>query len=274
MQSLTQPESIADFLAAWLAKPWLREKEQAILSVYYKSYLSHFGEYLRFHYQNQTQELVQCVAEFGQPDVLEVGCGCGTESLYLALNGARVKGIDVSEDRIRVAVARKAVLENLSGEILTCNFEVLSLFDLPPIPSFDIIWMEQSFHHIEPRRDAVKHLAALLRPDGFVVVSESNAWNPLLQFALLRRRGFRTIAEYTDAEGRCHPYGNERIITAHGLCSLFQREGLNPVSSRYFRLFPNWSMADRWGNLERWIPEILKLPFTHYNSVFHKSPNN
>ena len=71
--------------------------------------------------------------------------------------------------------------------------------------------MEQAFHHVEPRARVYETIAALLKPEGRVVISEANGWNPLLQLVLFRRRGFRTVIERTTETGERFLYGNERI---------------------------------------------------------------
>ncbi len=261
---------MSDFLAGWLEGQWLPDAEQCVLTNYYKSYVRHFGPYVRFHYDNQTRELFNALGHFDGPAVLEVGCGCGTESLYMALLGAHVLGVDLREDRLAVARKRLELLKRLGREDVDCRFEARSFFDLQKEGGFDIIWLEQAFHHIEPRREAVGMLASLLRPGGFVIISEANAWNPLMQIMLFRQRGFRTISEYVDATGRHHLYGKERVVTPAALFAALGQEKLEKVSLRYFRLSPNWSQADSLVWVEKYVPQAFRFAFTHYNAVARK----
>jgi 2-polyprenyl-3-methyl-5-hydroxy-6-metoxy-1,4-benzoquinol methylase len=270
IHELTRPKSISDFLAAWLEGRWLSEPDQGVLLNYYQSYVRHFGPYLRYHYCNQTVELLDKLNRSPDANVLEVGCGCGTESLFMALQGAHVLGLDVRHDRLAVASSRLQLLKRLGRDDLACRFEARSVFDITAESQFDIIWMEQAFHHIEPRRDALGHFARLLKPGGSIVISEANGWNPVLQLSLLRKRGFNTIASYTDSQGQQHVYGNERITTPVSLRRLLREAGLEASSLRYFRLFPNWRIADRLLNLERFMPSLLKPAFTHFNLVARK----
>lgn len=265
--TLASPESISEFLAAWLERAWLAPDEERVLRRYYASYVRHFGPYMRRQYAEQTRELIARVQRLSAPRVLEAGCGCGTESLYMALLGARVLGIDINQDRLGVARSRLAVLGREAGRSLDCAFENRSLFDLEPRGDFDVIWMEQAFHHLEPREQVLKLLPRLLAPNGVVVISEPNAWNPLVQLDFFRKRGFRTVVEYEDAEGQTHLYGNERILPPRRLVRHLRSVGLQPLSLRYFRLFPNLPMADSLSVIESWCPQIVKVPFTHYNLV-------
>jgi SAM-dependent methyltransferase len=273
-EDLLAAPSISEFLSAWLEDSWLGEEEQRQLRRYYASYTSHFGPYLRQQYGEQTRELLSHVSGFARPRVLEVGCGCGTESLYLALRGARVVGIDINQDRLRVARDRLGVLEELSGKPLQCRFEARSIFDLGEGPGFDIVWMEQAFHHLEPRARVLEQLPRLLAPRGVLIVSEANAWNPLVQLQFALKRGFRTVGEYEDAAGRKHPYGVERILTPLSLARSLRTVGVETTSVRYFRLLPNWELADSLTELEKYLPQKATFPFTHYNLVARKADLN
>lgn len=272
--TVASPRSISDFLASWLEGTWLPSDEDRVLRRYYASYVRHFGPYMRRQYSEQTRELVERIDGLAAPRFLEVGCGCGTESLYVALLGARVLGIDINQDRLGVARARLAVLEREAGRPLDCAFQSRSLFDLEPRGDFDVIWMEQAFHHLEPRRKVLELLPRLLSPEGVVIISEPNAWNPLVQLDFFRKRGFRTVVEYEDAGGQKHLYGNERILTPRRLIACLRSVGLEPASLRYFRIFPNWSVADSLSGIERVCPQILRVPFTHYNVVAGRGRNS
>ncbi len=252
----------ADFLAGWFDGGRLPPAQQAVLDGYYAGYRRHFGPRLRHFYADQLRE----VATLVRPDtrLLEVGCGCGTESLWLAQQGADVTAIDVRQDRLDVAKARAATLG------LNVAFTKTNLLDLPAEPSFDIVWMEQAFHHLEPRDAVVRHIAALLKPGGHLAISEANGANPLIQAQLFARRGFKTIATYTDDDGVERPYGNERVMTGATLAGLFADVGIECQSLRWFRLWPNRPWAEALAGVERWrwLPKML---FTHVNYVGRKT---
>ena len=263
--------SIAEFLAEWLDEPRLQAAEQAVFDRYYRSYRAHFGPYIRRYYAEQTAE-ANALVQRGAPRLLEVGAGCGTEGLWFALQGASVTSVDINEERLKVARARQALLEAQLGRKLNCEFKSLSLFDLDEPESFDIVWMEQTFHHLEPRQRVHEAIAGALSPGGHVVISEANAWNPFLQARLFRKRGFRMVVTKTLADGRIHQYGNERVILPGLLAKGFRQVGVEPVSTRFFRTFPNKPWADSAVGAEKVIPVPLRaLVCTHYTFVGRKS---
>ena len=189
----------------------------------------------------------------------------------MAMHGASVDAVELSQDRFRAANARKAILERDLGRGLDCTFINETLLDLEVEQRYDILWMEQAFHHLEPRETVVDKLVSLVKPGGHVVVSEANGLNPLLQAQLFRQRGFKTIRYFEDHTGRRHPYGDERILTAGSLARLFSRRGVSPLSVAYFRVFPNNPMFDSLLDVEQATPGWLSPLFTHYNYVGRKA---
>ncbi|MCI0400584.1 MAG: class I SAM-dependent methyltransferase [Gammaproteobacteria bacterium] len=261
-------ERISDFLRLWLTHSLLEETHQEILYQYYVNYRRHFSARVRRFYDEQTREVMAFLERIPRANVLEVGCGCGTESLWLALHGASITAIDLKPERMGVARARQQVLADLLERTIPCNFRLASILDLDGSELYDLIWMEQTFHHLEPRAQVVDHLAALLKPGGYLVISEANALNPFLQLHLLFRRGVRTVDTFVAKDGTEHPYGVERVITATGLTRLFDRRGVKRRVLRYFRVLPSHPVFDHIGWLENWLEgSRLAVLNTHYNYV-------
>ena len=262
--------TIADFLAWWLRHPVLPEAQQAVFDGYYAGYRGRFGSYMRHHYAGQSAEITALIRERSSPRLLEIGGGCGTEALWFALQGSRVLAIDVNEARLDVARARKEIIERSIGRHLDVEFRFCSLFDLLDNDGFDLIWMEQAFHHVEPRGKVYSTIANLLAPEGRVVISEANGWNPLLQLVLLRRRGFQTIVDRTMPDGERILYGNERITIPSAMARGFQNAGIEQENVRYFRILPNVAAAEALMPVERAIPQFAAPLFSHYNYVGRK----
>ena len=222
---------------------------------------------MRDFYAGQIAEIEAIVRARPGLRLLEVGCGCGTESLWLALAGADVTGIDVKAARLAAAGRRAELLEGELGRPLPVRFRRTNLLDLPDDAVYDAVWMEQAFHHLEPREAVVGRLARLVAPGGHLVISEANGLNPLLQLQLLLRRGPRVVTTIRDEDGALIPYGNERVLTARALDRLLGRAGFRRLSIRHFRLFPNHPAFAPLGALERRAGARLPPLATHYNYV-------
>ena len=189
--------NISDFLVIWLEQDLLSGEEKKVFDSYYYSYKKLFDEYIKFHYSQQTKELMDILGKFDRPKCIDIGCGCGIESLWMAYREeAVVTGIDIIQDRLNVARRCKEILEMQINKSLSCSFKKCSLFDIKGKNKFDIIWMEMTLHHLEPRAMALDKISELVKDGGFVVITEVNAWNPLLQAEFVLKRGFSTVKEY------------------------------------------------------------------------------
>lgn len=170
--------------------------------------------------------------------VLEVGCGIGTNSLWAAVNGANTTGLEVKKSDANVAIQRKEHLEEVLKRPLAAAFHYVNFLDFVDDEGFDLVFLQEAFHHLEPREDVVRKLSSLVRPGGLLVMQETNALNPLIQASLFRHRGFRTVIQKRDpVTGEDYIYGNERILTSHHLTRLFHPYGFS-ARTQHFRLLP------------------------------------
>lgn len=274
-----------EFLDWWLKQQLLPGKAEDILLSYYSNYRREFDGYLKKAWTDRHFELDEYLKNLNGANsvsILDLGCGTGSVSLYLAwkLQGrAKVLGIDINRERLYCASERLKLLKAEIQTDLICEFRTGSLFDIPPEETFDLIYMEETFHHLEPRRNAVKKIVNLLKDEGLLIISEINALNPFMQALLIKRRGFNTVIKKIDEHGHSLLYGNERIIPAYMLARLFSAYGLHHISTRYFRVF-NSSFAriiDRYLDLMHLEKKILSLNILknifaiHYNLICTKS---
>ncbi len=95
--------------------------------------------------------------------VLDIGCGTGTNAVWLAEQGAEVTGLDISTSAIALAEQRRAEhgvnCRLMAEDFLTCSLEP---------DSFDLIFDRGCFHCIseENQRRYVEKAATCLQPDG------------------------------------------------------------------------------------------------------------
>jgi SAM-dependent methyltransferase len=207
---------------------------------YPQYFQSQSSAYLWKSYDRRLADIIQ----LNRPGlrVLEVGCGIGSDLHWLALRGAKVVGIDVKSEWI--AAARK-LTEHVESELAPVSVDIrrTNLLDMPDDEKFDLIYMKDTFHHLEPRSAIVEKLASLLSDGGSIVIVEPNAWNPLIQLKMFRIRGFNTIVVKKDvATGETFTYGNERLVSGGSIARAFRSVGVQG-STRLFRLVPTaWSL--------------------------------
>ena len=100
--------------------------------------------------------------------VLEVGSGTGALSVYLALRGAQVTGIDISEENCRLA-RRRAAANGVTERVRFVAVPIEQLDD--EAGSYDAIIGNQVLHHFE-LPVAMPNIGRLLRPGGTALFCE------------------------------------------------------------------------------------------------------
>lgn len=97
---------------------------------------------------------------------LDVGCGTGTNAIWLARQGFEVVGIDLSPEAIAQAEAK------LGEEPLACRFAVVDFLAADPGAvgrDFDLVFDRGCFHVFDEAADRARfaaHVAASLAPRG------------------------------------------------------------------------------------------------------------
>ncbi len=91
--------------------------------------------------------------------VLDVACGTGNYSFFLAKKGFFVEGIDISETAISIA---KSKLSTLDSSCSHPYFRSMDIFDIPFrfAGKFDLIFDYSLFHHI-PHKDTLRYLSIM-----------------------------------------------------------------------------------------------------------------
>ena len=82
--------------------------------------------------------------EWGGKNVLEIGCGIGTDGLNFARNGANYTATELSEESLKLAKKRFEVFSQ-NGDFFLGNAEELSSF--LPFQKYDLIYSFGVIHH-------------------------------------------------------------------------------------------------------------------------------
>ncbi len=112
-------------------------------------------------------------------DIVDVGCGGGALVRELSARGARVIGVEISDEQLASAIAHDA---GGDARYLVGRAQALPLEDA----SADVVVFMRSLHHV-PAADLTRSLREarrVLRPDGIVYVAEPLAEGDF--FALTR----------------------------------------------------------------------------------------
>jgi ubiquinone/menaquinone biosynthesis C-methylase UbiE len=115
-----------------------------------------------------THPFMREVAEFGAfagRELLEVGCGLGTDLIQFARAGAKVTGVDLAPRSIEL-VTRRFALEGLPVDARVADAEALPFAD----HSFDVVYSFGVLHHTPDTSRAVGEIRRVLKPDGRAIV--------------------------------------------------------------------------------------------------------
>src|SRR5882762_4076488 len=147
-----------------------------ILSPYYRSL---WGEHLHHGYwirgdeskERAQLQLIEHLAQLARvklgADILDIGCGFGASSLYLAKKyNASVTGITNSSVQVEMASAA-AAREKLDARFLLMDAEAMD-FQKP----FDVLWSVESISHYQNLPQFFASAAKLLKPGGTFAITD------------------------------------------------------------------------------------------------------
>lgn len=245
---------------------------------YYRNYVDSFNDYISYIVTQRLLELHDKLEDNKRLNILDVGAGTGMESIFMALHGHNVLGIDINSKRLEVARERKKISEEYWNRKLSCEFREENILDHIPEELYDLIWMEETFHHLEPREKVLPKLYELLKEGGCIIMTEANGYNPLTQMRLFVKRGLKTVTvkEFnSDNQIKKVFYGNERILSPRKLRQLMKKVGFTSINYRYFRVLPiklsrlfGVRLTLKFENILIHLP--LVFLFVHYNFTAKK----
>jgi SAM-dependent methyltransferase len=146
------------------------------------------------------------------PRILDLGCGTGTQSLYLALQGARVLAVDMDASALRVFRARKALFEAHAGRSLSIEILEESVFavEYRAHGSIDGVYSMFAFNMMQPSERLIDAVLPALAAEARWAVLDGNrvsvwarcapwrrrrVWSPAQMRDELERRGFRVQSQ-------------------------------------------------------------------------------
>lgn len=163
-----------------------------------------------------------CKKGFAGLEVLDVGCGVGTISLYLAAQGADVTGIDVSRRAIQLATDARDKIG-----LRSVKFKQGEVNKQPH--AYDVITCFEVIEHVPDEETFVKTLFANLKPGGRLVLSTPSKQN------LLFKMGFYT--SFDKEVGHLRRYTKERlrsVLESAGFKIISLREVEGPIRNVLF----------------------------------------
>jgi ubiquinone/menaquinone biosynthesis C-methylase UbiE len=120
--------------------------------------------------RNATVRLAQLAGVKGSERVLDVGCGIGGPSRFLAKQfGCRVIGVDLTAEFVEVAT----MLARRTGLAEAVTYRQGNALELPfPDASFDLVWSQNAAMNIADRDRLYAEMRRVLRPNGKLAIQD------------------------------------------------------------------------------------------------------
>jgi SAM-dependent methyltransferase len=173
-----------------------------------------FDEVERHRYQEYATWMPSVMGfdQFAGKQLLEIGCGMGTDLLQFARGGAHCTGIDLTLRSVELSRLHFALYDQ-RARFLLADVERLPFAE----SSFDVVYSNGVLHHTPGTLAAIREIHRVLRPGGIAKVMlyhrhSFHYWGEIilhrgvLRGQLLRRKPEEILsryAEYSEHEG--HP---------------------------------------------------------------------
>ena len=144
-------------------------------------------------YRYRTEWHIPRLVGFGDwtgRDVLEVGCGLGTDAVQFGRNHARYTGVDLTPRSIELTALRFRQ-QKLNGRFLTADAENLPFTD----GSFDLVYSHGVLHHTPNTERAIQEVYRVLKPGGqaMIMLYHKRSYNYYGNIMFFRRLGARLL---------------------------------------------------------------------------------
>ena len=129
-------------------------------------------------------ELATCLRTFAhvvehlglglRAQVLDVGCGPGWMSEFLARCGYWVTGIDISEDMVEIARLRVSRIPEQVGDGIDplAEFHAMPVREMPWTDRFDAAILYDTMHHFDDELETLRVIQRTLVPGGTIYIRE------------------------------------------------------------------------------------------------------
>jgi SAM-dependent methyltransferase len=184
--------------------------------------------------------------------LLEIGCGIGTDLVRFAKHGVIVTGIDLAEVAVRLA-QKNLALNQVSGRLETMNGEHLQFSDR----SFDVVYAHGVLQYTGDTVQMIHEIHRVLKPTGEAILMVYNRYSWLNLLSKL----FGVRLEHEDAPA----FKTYSIREFRRMLSVFSHVDITPerfpIRTRLHRGVKAALYNGVFVSAFSWVPRVLIRPF-------------
>jgi len=167
VEALLTPEQLAEGAAAVARQRWHKPTVEMGVSEGYAEWSKQYDGEPNPLIVLEEALVLELMGDVAGLDVLDAACGTGRYALRLAEAGARVAGIDTTEEMLTHA-RRKAADRGLTADLRLGDMRQLPFAD----ESFDLVVSGLALCHVPDLCPVTAEFARVLRPGGRVIISD------------------------------------------------------------------------------------------------------
>jgi len=123
--------------------------------------------------------VLDLVGDVEHKTVLDCGCGTGRFADLFVQRGAKVVGMDISENMIKIAKKKVPLAEFVIGDVLNMPFEERQ---------FDIVACSQVLTHLHEYRKPLLEMKRVIKENGTITIDMRNILWPFRPLQILRQK--------------------------------------------------------------------------------------
>ena len=204
-------------------------------------------------------------------EVLEIGCGIGTDTINFARHGAFVTAVDLSERSLDIA-KKQAEIYGLQDHIRFFWGNAEELTRYVPVKPYDLIYSFGAIHHTPNPKRAIEQIRSYCHSKTVVklMLYYRYSWKMLWIMLTYGKGQFwrlsELIARYSEAQEGCPV---THIFTRRQIKALLKRYGFAVTTCRVDHIFPyripdyvQYRYVKVW--YFRWLPQPVFHWFERY----------
>jgi len=169
VEALLTPEQLTEGVEAMARQRWHKPTIEMSVCEGYAEWSKQYDDEVKANPLIALEEpaMLELIGDVKGLDVLDAACGTGRYALMLAEAGARVCGLDASEEMLAHA-QRKATESAIAVDLHHGHLDALPFAD----ESFDLVVSALALCHIPNLKPVMREFARVLRPGGRAVISD------------------------------------------------------------------------------------------------------